>query len=230
MEPLKLQLTPVQSEILKSVALLLLLCHHLFYIPTNLFEDFSVAGIHDIVNKTAMACKACVPFFVFLSGYGLAASAERTGIVDIKRFFMRRFTKLYLNYWLVWLIFVPVGVLFFGISFESVYGHEHTAAGLVADFLGLLNITGAYGYNPTWWFYSCIILLYVLFPFIFVLCRKPIAVHLMFWGSIALTFCPLVWLQPIRYYILAFLLGIYFRNGLMASITPMQQVDKQSNT
>lgn len=224
MEPLKLQLTPVQSEILKSVALLLLLCHHLFYIPTNLFEDFSVAGIHDIVNKTAMACKACVPFFVFLSGYGLAASAEQTGIVDIKRFFMRRFTKLYLNYWLVWLIFVPVGVLFFGISFESVYGHEHTAAGLVADFLWLLNITGAYGYNPTWWFYSCIILLYVLFPFIFVLCRKPIAVHLMFWGSIALTFCPLVWLQPIRYYILAFLLGIYFRNGLMASIPPCNKL------
>lgn len=42
----------------------------------------------------------------------------------------------------------------------------------------------------------------------------------MFWGSLLLVFCPIVFVQPIRYYLLTFLLGIYFRNGLMFNILP----------
>lgn len=36
----------------------------------------------------------------------------------------------------------------------------------VLEFFGLYNLTGGLGYNPTWWFYSCIIVLYLLYPII----------------------------------------------------------------
>jgi surface polysaccharide O-acyltransferase-like enzyme len=43
------------------------------------------------------------------------------------------------------------------------YGN-HAVGKMILDFLGVLNLTGKLGYNPTWWFYSCIIVLYLLYP------------------------------------------------------------------
>lgn len=56
-----------------------------------------------------------------------------------------------------------MSVFVFGRTFADAYG-DHIAVKSVLDYLGLLNVFGIYGYNPTWWFYSCIIILYLLFP------------------------------------------------------------------
>lgn len=99
--------------------------------------------------------------YVFLSGYGLVVSTPND--ISLKDYYRHRFKKLYLNYWYIWLLFVPVGVFVFGRTFAVAYG-DHIAVKFALDFFGLLKIFGVNGYNPTWWFYSCIIILYLLFP------------------------------------------------------------------
>lgn len=172
-----------------------------------------------IVNMIGLACKVCVPIYVFLSGYGLTAVAKKSESIQMKQFYIRRFSKLYLNYWLIWILFVPIGIFVFDITFNKVYGNHPVEKGLL-DFLGLLNLTGKYGYNPTWWFYSCISVLYILFPFIYSSCKNSLAAKVILWGSVALIFCPITYIQPIRYYLLTFILGCYFCNGLIFNIIP----------
>ncbi len=216
---ISLSLTPSDSNTLKGLALIFLLVHHLFYIRNGQFDDIEIFDGHYLVNMIGKACKVCVPMFVFLSGYGLTASSKKLGKIKLSHFYIHRFTKLYFNYWLMWLLFVPVGVFVFGITFETVYG-EHVLSKFILDFLGLINIFGGYGYNPTWWFYSCIIVLYLFFPFIIAGCRYRWCVHVMLWGSLAITLCQFTPIQPIRYYLITFVLGCYFCNGLINNILP----------
>ena len=216
---ISLSLTLSDSNILKGVALLFLLVHHLFYIRNGRFDDIEIFDGHYLVNMIGLACKVCVPMFVFLSGYGLTASAEKLGKIKLSQFYIHRFTKLYFNYWLIWLLFVPIGVFVCGLTFDAVYG-EHVLPKFLLDFLGLINIFGLYGYNPTWWFYSCIIVLYLLFPFIVAGCKHRWCIQAIFWVSLAITLCPFTLIQPIRFYLITFVLGCFFRNGLIHNILP----------
>lgn len=155
------------SLILKGSGILLMLFHHLFYSSssTSLFWDYHIQiGLHDIgiVNQLGILSKLCVAIFVFASGYGLETTFLNKQVKSLS-FFKRRFKKLYLNYWFIWLLFVPIGIFVFGRTLSDAYGN-HAFVKMILDFFGLLNLTGSYGYNPTWWFYSCIILLYLGFP------------------------------------------------------------------
>lgn len=60
------------TNALKGIALILLLCHHLFYIQDGSYNDILVFGKYPLVQEFGLACKVCVAIFVFLSGYGLA--------------------------------------------------------------------------------------------------------------------------------------------------------------
>ena len=139
-----------------------MLIHHLFYLDEMrpYYNDIIIHG-HGLVNEIGIFSKLCVAVFVFVSGYGLAVSTPAG--MKLKDFYWHRFKKLYLNYWFIWLLFVPIGVFEFGRTFTDAYG-EHVALRGVLDFFGLLKMFGVDSYNPTWWFYSCIIVLYLLFP------------------------------------------------------------------
>ena len=153
------------TNVLKGIALLLLLCHHCFY-PGEPYDDIILFG-HPVVQNIGEFSKLCVAIFVFLSGYGLTIQTmAKGGIGNVLAFYRRRYVKLMINYWLIWLIFVPIGVFFFHRTFPLVYG-EHYIFRAFWDFLGLyLVVFGQYGYNATWWFYSCIIVLYLFYPLI----------------------------------------------------------------
>lgn len=142
--------------------------------------------------------------FVFLSGYGL--SVKYIENCSAKAFYLKRFAKLLANYWLIWLLFVPLGFIFGALSLESIYGN-HAIIKLVFDFLGVANCFGYYGINPTWWFMSCIILLYLIFPLI-AKARKYIWLWLVIaLGAGCLPFSLYV-LNPIKPYLFAFVVGI----------------------
>lgn len=144
-----------------------MLFHHLFYsqYSTSLFLDYHIhVGAHDvgIVNELGIYAKLWVAIFVFASGYGLETTYLNREM-NVLSFYKHRFKKLYLNYWFIWLLFVPVGIFVFGRTPADAYGN-HAIIKMILDWFGLLNLTGSLGYNPTWWFYSCIILLYLGFP------------------------------------------------------------------
>ena len=139
-----------------------MLIHHLFYSEWSrpLYDDITIHGV-GVVNQIGHFCKLCVAVFVFASGYGLVESTPQG--VKLKEFYWHRFKKLYLNYWYIWLLFVPIAYFVFGRTFTDAYGDHATIKGFL-DFFGLLAMFGIDSYNPTWWFYNCIIILYLLFP------------------------------------------------------------------
>lgn len=158
-------LTITDTNVLKGIALLLLLCHHCFY-PGEPYDDILIYG-HPLFQSIGEFSKLCVAIFVFLSGYGLTIQVmAKGGVGNVLHFYRRRYVKLMINYWLIWLVFVPIGICFFHRTFPLVYG-DHYILRALWDFLGLyLVVFGQYGYNATWWFYSCIIVLYLIYPFI----------------------------------------------------------------
>lgn len=183
-----------------------MLIHHLFYLDEMrpYYDDIIIHG-HGLVNQIGIFSKLCVAVFVFVSGYGLAISTPKG--IKLKDFYWHRFKKLYLNYWFIWLLFVPIGIFVFGRTFTDAYG-EHVALRGVLDFFGLLKFFGVDSYNPSWWFYSCIILLYLVFPllnrFIFKIPYFVICVVVVLGGPLGVV--PGV--KVISPYLLVFLSGI----------------------
>lgn len=201
-----LLLTKDESLILKGGGIILMLIHHLFYCPPadDLYDDLYIYG-HGVINQIGAFSKLCVAIFVFVSGYGLSISNDR--ILDLWRFYKNRFKKLYFNYWFIWLIFVPIGVFLFHRTFADVY-LNNIIVKVILDFLGVLNLTGELGYNPTWWFYACIIVLYLLFPLLNKhILRYPILI--LIFTLIISRFSTVKFVAPIANYLLPFVAGVY---------------------
>ena len=161
-----------EVNVLKGIALLFLLWHHLFFQQNGLYDDIILFNDFHLVNETGVLCKMCVAFFVYLSGYGLTRQAEkREGLGSLGKWYHHRYLKLLANYWFIWILFVPIGVFVFDRTFADAY-HSQIALKLLADVLGISNAFGFHGYNPTWWFITCIICLYAVYPLLYKLAKR----------------------------------------------------------
>lgn len=94
------------SNYIKGVAILLMVCLHIFKSETEvaaLGNLFTLGGMPLVKYLTRM-CNP-VPFFLMVSGYGLyAVYSQRGGVKPWKRI-----VNLYVHLWLIYLIFVPLG-------------------------------------------------------------------------------------------------------------------------
>ena len=170
-------------------------------------------------NQLGIFCKLCVAVFVFASGYGLVISTPEN--VKLKEFYWRRLKKLYLNYWFVWLLFVPAGVLVFGRTFVDAYG-DNSAIKAALDFWGILKMCDVDSYNPTWWFYNCIIILYLLFPlFNRVLWLTPFLTVSVAMAIGILSFVPGI--NVIYSYLFVFIMG------MLIARMPLKWIEKTKN-
>ncbi len=195
----------------KGIALFMLLWHHLFLTTNSDYSTIEIAGV-DIVHWLAVLFKWCVGIFVFLSGYGLYKS-QSAKPRKIKQFYFSHLSSLLLNYWFIWLVFVPIGVFVFGRTFSDVF-ESNVLFNTVINFLGLQYFFIEYGYNPTWWFMSCIISLYLLFPFLKVLMEKLDIYFLVFLGifslcAVRVSFFSIQPYAPISQYLLTFVIGMF---------------------
>lgn len=141
----------------KGFALLLLLWHHLFYARS----EFGT-----LVQNSAILAKVCVAIFIILSGFGFAESV-RLKTQFAGSFIQKRLTSLYLNYWLIALVAVPIGILFFNRTFSNAF-EDHGLVKFVIQMSGMHRfLFTEFGYNATWWYMSAIIPLIVLFPILY---------------------------------------------------------------
>lgn len=197
------------TNVLKGFAILLMLCHHLFFYSDDkqgLYNDLVIGDIHVLNYICRGFGNFCVVMFVFLSGFGLSVSCNKIGkIGSVIYFYKKRYAKLMLNYWLIWLLFVPIGVFVFQRDFASVYG-ENTIIKVLIDFLGIASVFDIPRYNTTWWFYSCIIILYLLFPLYYKL-RKYWYINILL--AIVIWRLKVPFLLPASNYQFVFLLGLY---------------------
>lgn len=154
------------TNIMKGIAICMLLWHHLFY-PSNIEITFVNRNIPEII---AYYSKVCVAIFVFLSGFGLYKSYNKRNL-NIKEFYKRSLKKLYLNYWFIWIIFVPIGIVFFQRSLNIVYG-ENIIKNIIINLLGVQTLFGQSGYNVTWWYMGLVVGLYLIYPLINLFIKK----------------------------------------------------------
>ena len=138
---------------MKGIAIIAMLFHHLYCSIPDWVEPYRgcLFWLGDLG-------KVCVAIFLFCSGYGMAVKYAKTdGLKDKAKFLFKRFISFYTNYWIIFLIFVPITVLLFNRPFSAAYGENvNIIKRLAYDFLG---IQGFQSYNITWWFNKLIILL-----------------------------------------------------------------------
>ncbi|OON38538.1 hypothetical protein BTJ39_17930 [Izhakiella australiensis] len=150
-------ITREQTAFIKGMAILMMLFHHLFAFPNRIDPSIVIIPLSQQINfelNIAQYCKICVPIFLFLSGYGFAFS-KRKGPKDLSK----KAVSIYSQAWLVALLFVPIGMLFFNgdgrytLSLQSL----------------LLNLSGLdTSWNLEWWF----LFLYVAYLFSYPLLLK----------------------------------------------------------
>jgi len=190
-------LAPTDSLLLKGLAICAMLWHHLFYTHSE-YGTF--------IYQTAQLGKVCVAIFLFVSGYGVAHQYCSSEKFHVSAFLWHRLVKFYINYWVIFLIVIPVGILFYGRTLTVAYG-GHPYLHLFIDFWGM---GGGRSYNMTWWFNSLIIELYILSSLLFYGYKhaKWVVLGMAFF----LQFIPIPsFISNIGTYLFSFLIGIALR-------------------
>lgn len=160
--------TKHDTGIIKGIAVLMLVCHHLgmgiLEPPLDWINDSLLVIIPTL-------CKVCVAIFVILSGYGINESYKRCSGGDFK-FVKSHLLKLMKQFWFIFIIFVPLGFLC-GENPLDVYGRDLNGfASFVLDFFGLKSLFNTSTMNQTWWYMETVIVLYILFPILQRLCKR----------------------------------------------------------
>jgi len=141
-------ITIQKSNQLKSIAILMMLCLHLFNRDyKELFQPLVFIGNQPLSYYISLFSDACVPIFAFVSGYGLYfkfRQKKQSYYSDN----LTRLKKLYLNYWIIILLF-PV-ILGLVLGFDGYPG---------SWFKLILNVTAIDpSYNGASWFLTTYIL------------------------------------------------------------------------
>lgn len=135
----------------------MMLCLHLFNRAyEDLFTPVLFIGEHPLSYYISLFSDACVPMFLFISGYGLYFKYRKDKSVMVKSNGMRIF-KLYINYWLVVVLFAVLLGLLLGKD-----GYPGPLTKFALNFIGMENT-----YNGAWWFFFTYILLTLTAPFLF---------------------------------------------------------------
>lgn len=155
--------------IVKGVAIILMLIHHLFYDYGNI-ENFSLLFDNleaDFWVTSSYISKVCVAIFAVLSGYGLSKSYKRKGENNLIEFVIKHIKSLLYIYWWAVIPFVVLGHITGLRTLGEVYG-----TGTTSILKGVLDLFGIgyiiYGfdnmYNVTCWYIGEILILYLFFP------------------------------------------------------------------
>lgn len=138
------------TKIMKALAIILMLYHHLFAFPDRINYDyisllyFNGKSIPFFIGDFG---KICVAIFLFLGGYGTYYVYKN----NTKDLIEKKFISLYKGFLKVFIITIPISVLL----------HDKQVVLTVEEFIN--NITGINTtYNGEWWFlmpYVCLIIL-----------------------------------------------------------------------
>jgi hypothetical protein len=153
------------TQVLKGIAILMMLWLHLFA-DLDWVEQcrwlLPYFNGKPLIHTLTRIASSCVPIYIFLGGYGLACVWQQAPLHHMGT--PRRALALMTNFWVVCLLFIPLGCIINPTRFpESI-----TTL--------LLNLTGiSYSYNGAWWFLLPYVLLTLCSP---LLIRRIMGNHL----------------------------------------------------
>ncbi|WP_418752027.1 acyltransferase family protein [Frisingicoccus sp.] len=200
--------TKENTTCLKGVAVLCLFVHHLLNAKYP-FTSILVGDTYDYLSPVVSIGKVCVYMFFILSGYGLYISfdKEKHSIGNTIKFVFRHILKLYGMFWIIYIIFVPMGY-FFGRNPSVVYGGKFIDA--VFDFFGIAYLCGKTSCIATWWYLGMSILFYIFFPAVYWIVKKTNYCSIFIWGGLAALATRHVGWKISLIYSIPFILGIVF--------------------
>jgi len=144
------ELTQKQTEITKGVAIMFMILLHLFC--TKDYEDLFVPlvfiGKTPLVYYIGLFGDCCVAMFCFSSGYGLYIGYLKNQ-QDYSKKNAIRILKLYINYWVILLLFCVV----LGLVMQKT-GYPGSVPKFLVNFFALDST-----YNGAWWFFLIYIIL-----------------------------------------------------------------------
>ena len=109
-----MELSKQQTDYTKGIAIAMMLCLHLFNREyTGLFQPSVFIGAVPLTYYISLFCDCCVWIYCFCSGYGLYITHQKNTATFVRQN-RTRVLKLYLNYWLVLLVFAVVLGSIFG--------------------------------------------------------------------------------------------------------------------
>lgn len=149
-----MELSKNDTKLLKGVGIVLMLLLHLFARKEieGLYYSPTLNGI-PLVYYLGLIGDACRPVYLFATGYAFYLMFSKNPNQFLSRNIIR-LLKLLINFWMVFLIFIPLGFFF---------GKESTFTPDLSNFI--LNLfTLSNSYNGAWWFLKIYILIVVLSP------------------------------------------------------------------
>lgn len=163
----ELSFSRTDTKVVKGFAIILMLMHHLWAFPDRIaggeLKYFLTIKGQSALIFWGLFGKICVSIFFFIGGYGIYKLSEK------KEFnIFNNIKKLFINYWKVFLIFIPIGFIFF--SNQNAYCENMDIYSkysifykydLINNFLGLSS-----SLNNEWWFLHSYLIAIITFPFI----------------------------------------------------------------
>lgn len=135
---------------LKGLAMLMIIFGHIGYF---------LATDHRFLYPMSVAMGVGVDLFLLLSGFGLAVSALKKKL-PINKFYIRRFSRLYLPLWIMMAIFIPLDIF--------ILHRQYDTNSILQIGLGWIKQADLYNnFNSPLWFLTMIVFYYILFPLVF---------------------------------------------------------------
>lgn len=177
-------ISKAEATMLQAVAVMLMVWLHLFAFPERITEKYVLVfdRLFRIETLLAYFGGICIAVFTFSSGYGMrkkiVTSRAKTGILENYQTVLRQLLKFFSRYWIVFLVFIPVGFL---LKVYPVEGEQFLK--------GLLG--GGARYNEEWWYVAYYVRFLLLFPIMtllmdFIQTRIPVLMHILMAAAVTI--------------------------------------------
>lgn len=149
-----MELTKKQISITKGIAILFMVLLHLFCTREykGIFTPLLVIKDIPVIYYIALFSDCCVAIYCFCSGYGLMCIYENN-LNEYNKRNLKRIFKLYINYWIVLLLFVLIIGNLMGKNIIS-WDDKKTIITFILNFTAIRT-----SYNGAWWFLTTYIIL-----------------------------------------------------------------------
>jgi Acyltransferase family len=185
-----MEFTQEKTNVAKGVAICLMFSTHLYSFPDRILSGnyyIPLIPFCDIEFYAGSFGNICVSMFLFISGYGMFLGHARSGKTPLQ-YSLEKLKDFYITYWTYFLLFVPIGLIFFGNETLWNSNKVRYSADLHTFLEGFLGWSARY--NSEWWFVRMFVLLLLFLSPIYIglgkknpplLCLFSISLFLFSW-------------------------------------------------
>lgn len=160
------------SQMLKGIGIILMICYHLFRDAESCFSG-KVVDFFPFSFEQGIAIndsfRICVSLFVFVTGFGLFKSFEKFSQCKNEKWVAQRLIKTMNGFYFIYLLLVPIFQIVDKFP-ENIYCKDGNIRGIVyalIDFLGLSNLFSTPSLQGAWWYMSAAIIFIVITPILY---------------------------------------------------------------